>query len=244
MPAQPTAVEMGDRGGPAVQSIKDVGAEDDSRAARLRFRAQKRQQRRAREDIERVGRLIEQDQLPLGQQLAEELHSPALAVRECVQLGREERCEPQYVEQLRDASRARVRRGHSCSHNLAHGQREAVFPVRRDEVDAQGERRVLEGILAEDVRIAGAPLAPASDDAQKGRLARAIGAHEHDARTARHVEVDVGEDGRAPIVVVREGTARERDGPDRGGLGLVADGLHFGVVTRWRRRRSGVLCGL
>jgi len=88
--AHRAAIEVGDQGGPSVEAVEDVSAEDDGGAALIRLAAQEGKQRRAREHVELVGGLVEQDELALWQQHAEELHTPLPAVRERVEL-----CMPQ-----------------------------------------------------------------------------------------------------------------------------------------------------
>ena len=82
MAAEETPVQVGELCRPAVEAIEYVRAEYHCACAYLRLVAQEGEQRRARQHVERVGRLIQEHKLAWWQQLAEELHAAPLAIRE------------------------------------------------------------------------------------------------------------------------------------------------------------------
>ena len=85
-------------GGPAVETVEDVGAEDDRRPT-LRLCHEKCEQLRPREHVKAVGSLVEKDELTAREKLAEELHPPALAIRDGRELGSEKRDEAERLNE-------------------------------------------------------------------------------------------------------------------------------------------------
>lgn len=96
--------------------------------------------------------LVEQHEITLGQQLAEELHAALLPVREGVELLLQQLLHSERLDQTRDARHRGAARPHGASDEPGDGQREVRLPVGGDEVDAERVGGALKGVAAQRVR--------------------------------------------------------------------------------------------
>ena len=195
--------------------------------------------------IEPVERLIEDQQLGIGQQAARHAEALAHAQRVALDAVVATRAQPDALQRAVDAAVGRaVAGGRVDVEVLAAGEVGMEARLLDDRADARERRGALAGeVVTEDPHVAGGRLGEPEEQADQGRLAGAVGSEEAEGGAPRDFEVDSGE--RRAIAealaqiggVDRQGTAAIGGGRGHAATLCMRPPAHIGL---WAQPRAAV----